>query len=317
MISRRLLRIKVMQILYAYYKSDEGASINKFEKQLFHSIDKTYELYFLVFMLLLDLVKYAESRIELAMHKRRPTEEDKKPNTKFVKNRIIHQIYTNNQFSKYIAEKGVSWVHYPELIKNLFNRISETQYFKHYMTAEVDSYEWDKKVIVKMLSEDIINFEPLYQALEEQSVYWNDDVDFVISMVIKTVKNFKHSDAAYAQLMPLFKNQDDKNFVKELFRKTILNKNEHIELIDNFTMNWDVERIAFMDILLMQIAITELTDFPSIPVKVTLNEYIEISKYYSTTKSSNFINGVLDKIIHKLKAENKILKKGRGLIGEV
>jgi transcription antitermination protein NusB len=306
-----------MQVLYAYYKSDERGQINKFEKQLFHSIDKTYELYFLMFLLILDLSKYAESRIELAKNKKRPTDEDLHPNTKFINNRFIRQLAVNNQLNKFIAEKGISWVNEPELVKNLFTRIADTQYFKQYMASDIDTYDWDKKLITKMLSEDILNFEPLYHALEEQSIFWNDDIDFTISMVIKTVKAFKQSDAEFAQLMPLFKNEDDMNFAKTLFRKSILQKDEHIKIIDSFTMNWDVERIAFMDILIMQIAITELVEFPSIPVKVTLNEFIEISKYYSTTKSSTFINGVLDKIIHKLKEDKKIVKQGRGLIGEI
>lgn len=317
MISRRLLRIKIMQVLYAYYKSDEEGQINKFEKQLFHSIDKTYELYFLMFLLLLDLEKYAESRIELARNKRRPTKEDLHPNTRFVNNRILKQLFVNNQLNKFIAEKGISWINYPELIKNLYVRIADTQYFNQYMTGDINSYEWDKKLLVKILSEDILNFEPLYQALEEQSIFWNDDIEFTISMVIKTIKGFKQTDQEYAQLMPLFKNEDDLNFAKTLFRKTILHKDEYIKIIDSFTMNWDVERIAFMDILIMQIAITELVEFPSIPVKVTLNEYIELSKFYSTAKSSTFINGVLDKIIHKLKEDKKIVKQGRGLIGEI
>lgn len=317
MISRRLLRIKIMQILYAYYKSDEEGQINKFEKQLFHSIDKTYELYFLMFLLLLDLEKYAESRIELARNKRRPTEEDLHPNTRFVNNRILKQLFINNQLNKFTAEKGISWINYPELIKNLYTRIADTQYFKQYMAGDINSYEWDKKLLVKMLSEDILNFEPLYQALEEQSIFWNDDIEFTISMVIKTIKGFKQTDQEYAQLMPLFKNEDDLNFAKTLFRKSVLHKEEYIQIIDSFTMNWDVERIAFMDILIMQIAITELVEFPSIPVKVTLNEYIEVSKFYSTAKSSTFINGVLDKIIHKLKEDKKIVKQGRGLIGEI
>jgi N utilization substance protein B len=317
MISRRLLRIKIMQILYAYYKSDEEGQINKFEKQLNHSTEKTYELYFLMFLLIIDLVKYAESRIDLARRKRRPTAEDLKPNTKFVDNRVIMQLAINNQLNRFIDEKGISWVNYPELIKKLFTRIEETQYFKQYMANDIDSYDWDKKLIVKILSEDILNFEPLYHALEEQSIFWNDDVEFTVSMVIKTIKGFRQSDGEYAQLMPLFKNEDDRNYAKTLFRKSILHKDEYIKLIDSFTMNWDVERIAFMDILIMQIAITELVEFPSIPVKVTLNEFIEVSKYYSTAKSSTFINGVLDKIIQKLRDEKKITKQGRGLIGEV
>jgi N utilization substance protein B len=184
------------------------------------------------------------------------------------------------------------------------------------MESEQDSYEWDKKVLVKVYSEDILNYEPIYQLLEEESIYWNDDVDFVISMIIKTLKSFKAHDGEDARLMPMFKNEEDRDFVKNLYRKAILKSDDNLKLISEYTKNWDVDRIAFMDILLMQTALAEIIEFPSIPVKVTLNEYIEISKFYSTNKSSTFINGILDKIVNKLRSENKIQKLGRGLIGE-
>ncbi len=315
MISRRLLRIKVLHILYAYFKTD-SPSINKFEKELFHSIEKTYELYFYFLLLSTELQKLEDERITLGKNKRIPTEEDLNPNTKFLDNRVINQIRENTQLIKYLNEKGVGWVNNPEFVKKLYKLVVGNQYFNLYMESEQNSYEWDKKLLVKIYSEDILNYEPLYQLLEEESIYWNDDVDFVIGMIIKTLKNFKAPDAEDARLMPMFKNEEDREFVKNLYRKAILKSDDNLNLISEYTKNWDVDRIAFMDILLMQMALAEITEFPSIPVKVTLNEYIEISKFYSTNKSSTFINGILDKIVNKLRSENKIQKQGRGLIGE-
>ena len=168
----------------------------------------------------------------------------------------------------------------------------------------------------RIFKKNIAQTEDLYASLEEQSIYWNDEVEFVISIILKTLKNFNEDQGENAQLMTLFKNTDDVEFVKTLFRKTVLNKDKYLELIKEFTKNWEIERIAFMDILILQLAINEVTEFPSIPTKVTFNEYLEIAKFYSTNKSSMFINGVLDKIIKHLKENNVIKKQGRGLIGE-
>jgi N utilization substance protein B len=175
----------------------------------------------------------------------------------------------------------------------------------------------DKKLILDVYTAEIVNSEGLYQVLEEQSIYWNDEVEFVISMIAKTIKGFHPADGENASLMPLFKNDDDREFARDLFRKVILHKEEFSKLVESYTENWDVERIAFLDLLILEMAITEAVAFPSIPTRVTINEYLEIAKFYSTEKSSVFINGVLDKIFKHLKEEKRIVKMGRGLIGEV
>jgi transcription antitermination protein NusB len=316
MISRRILRIKILQILYAYYSSD-NPSINKFEKELNFSIIKTFDLYHYIFVLLQDVVRYAESRIELAKAKNLPTLEDLNPNTKFIDNLIIKQISENEQFNKYISATKLSWVNHPEMIKNLFLMIKDSPDFIAYMNNPERDYSQDKDLIISLLENEVYNFQMFYQALEEQSIYWNDDVDFVISMVIKTIKGFKKDDMAETKLMSLYKNDEDRLFAINLYRKAVLNDDEYRKMVEKFIQNWDIERIAFMDIIIMQVAIAELIEFPSIPTKVTLNEYIEISKLYSTPKSGTFINGVLDKIILYLKDENLIQKLGRGLVGEV
>jgi transcription antitermination protein NusB len=315
MISRRILRIKILQLLYTYFQSDE-ASLNKSEKELFFSIQKTYDLYHYLLLLILDVADYANSRIDMARQKKIPRPEDLNPNTKFIDNLIIQQIRTNRQLNQYLSKTRLSWVNNPELIKQLYSHIHEAPCYKEYMEDGNRSYENEKRFIMEIYSTEIINFENLYLTLEEQSIYWNDEVEFVVSMIVKTLKGFREKDGENADLMPLFKNEDDREFARDLFRKVILHKEEYRELVESFTENWDVERIAFMDFLILQTAITEAVEFSSIPTRVTINEYLEIAKFYSTEKSSLFINGLLDKIFRHLKEERKIVKTGRGLIGE-
>jgi N utilization substance protein B len=316
MISRRILRIKILQLLYTYFQSADGM-IAKYEKELFFSIQKTHDLYHYLMILIVEIANYAESRIEIAKQKKIPTREDLNPNTRFIDNLLIKQLRANILLNQYLSKTKLSWVNNPELIKKLHNRIRMAPFFKEYMEDTERNYEKDRKLIIDIYVHEIINSESLYQTLEEQSIYWNDEVEFVISMIAKTLKGFKEKDGENGSLMPLFKNDEDKEFAKNLFRKVILHKEENLKLVESFTENWDVDRIAFMDILILELAITEAIEFPSIPTRVTINEYLEIAKFYSTEKSSVFINGLLDKIFRHLKTEQKILKSGRGLIGEV
>jgi len=315
MISRRILRIKLLQILYAYFQQADGA-ISRFEKELFFSIQKTYDLYHYLLLLVLEIADHAADRIEIARQKKVPTLEDLSPNTKFIDNKLIRQLRINRQLSQYLNDTKLSWVNHPELIRNLHNHIRMAPVFKAYMEDPVSSYSQDKQLLSDVFAEEIAIFEPLHQTLEEQSIYWNDEVEFVISMIAKTLKSFKEKDAENARLMTLFKNDEDREFARDLFRKVILKRDEYRKLLESFTENWDVERIAQMDLLIMEMAITEAVEFPSIPTRVTINEYLEIAKYYSTDKSSVFINGLLDKIFKHLKENNLIVKTGRGLIGE-
>jgi transcription antitermination protein NusB len=316
MISRRILRIKILQLLYAYFQGADSV-INKHEKELFFSIQKSYDLYHYMLLLIVDIADYANSRIEIARQKMVPTREDLNPNTKFVENKVIQLFRINKQLNQYLNASHLSWVNSPELIKKLHNRIRMTPYFKEYMEDANRSFEQDKKLISEIYTAEIINTESIYQTLEEQSIYWNDEIEFIISMIAKTIKDLEESDDENAPLLPLYKNDDDKDFVRDLFRKAVMHKEEYSKLIESYTENWDVERIAFIDMLILIMSITEAVAFPSIPTRVTINEYLEIAKFYSTEKSSVFINGLLDKIFKHLKDEQKIKKTGRGLIGEV
>lgn len=316
MISRRILRIKILQLLYAYFKQAE-ASMNKFEKELFFSIQKTYDLYHYLLQLIIQIADYAGARIEIARQKKIPSLEDLNPNEKFVNNRIIGMLRNNLALEKYLNHTPLSWINTPEIIKKLHNHIRMSDYFREYMEDPENDFETDKKVILDIYTLDVVNFEGIYQLLEEQSIYWNDEIEFVISMIARTIKGFREENGKSAALLPLFRNDEDKEFAKILFRKTILHRQEYSGLIESYTENWDIERIAFMDFLILEMAITEAIEFPSIPTRVTINEYIEIAKYYSTEKSGIFINGLLDKIFRDLKNDKKIVKTGRGLIGEV
>jgi transcription antitermination protein NusB len=316
MVSRRLLRTKILQICYAYLKSD-NQSINQSEKELFFSIQKTYDLYHYLILLMIDVAHYAQTRIDLGQQKRMPTFNDLNPNKKFVENKLIQQLENNLALKQYLNNYKLSWVNYPELIKNLYIEIRDSELYSRYMSSTISSYTEDKKFVSDVYSHIIINFEPLYQNLEEQSIYWNDDVEFVINMILKSFRAFKTDSDENVELMPLFKNDEDIEFTKRLFRKLVLNYKDYEQLISGFIQNWDVERVAFIDNVVMCLAIAELIEFSDIPIKVTLDEYIEIAKFYSTQKSNIFINGILDKVVEHLKKEGKIVKSGRGLIGEL
>lgn len=312
MISRRQLRVKAFHIMYAYFNSEEK-ELKKVEKELEFSIKKLYDLYYYLFMLIIDIRLYADNQIELKRNKRIPTNEDLNPNTRFIDNKFIAQISDNIMFKRFFIENKLSWVQHPELIKKLYNLTIESDFYKEYMLNKECSYKDDKWLVSKIFNNLILPLEDLDEILEDQSIYWNDDLEFVISMIIKTIKKFEENDPEDKALLPLYKNEDDRDFVIKLFRKGVANFSKNKELIDEHTKNWEVDRIAFLDILLLDLAITEITEFPSIPVKVTFNEYIEISKFYSTQKSSVFINGVLDKILKVLKDNKQVVKKGRGL----
>jgi len=315
MISRRIIRTKVLQVLYAYYSSEER-SINNTEKELFFCIHKTYDLYHYLLDLVIEIADYAETRIELKRNKHQPTQEDLHPNTKFVSNLFIQQLRDNRQLTAYLNQTKLSWVNHPELIKELYLIITESEMYQEYVSSETRSYMDDRKFIEKVFNKIFLVSEELYEVLEEQSIYWNDDIEFVISVIIKTTKRFNETTDSGQHLMPLYKDEEDREFARDLLRKSVINHDELQALIKVHSSNWDVERIAFMDILMMQMAITEFLYFPSIPTKVTMNEYIELSKFYSTEKSRNFINGILDKTLKDLKKEGKINKAGRGLVGE-
>lgn len=311
MLSRRLLRIKVIKALFAHLKSGADNMMAS-EKNLMASVDKAYDLYNLMLTLPVEIARYAEHRQELARQKKLPTYEDLNPNTKFVDNSVIRIIANTDAVNDYTAARKLNWSLYPELIRTLYAQLTESDYYKSYMQRSERSFADDRQ-LVEDFFKSLQECEVLDTVLEEMSILWDDDLGYILMMILRTLSNLRptHTELKVA---PKFKSEEDPQFAKTLFEKTLVNFGEYQRYIEKFTANWDIERIVFMDNLIIGTAVAELLNFPSIPVKVTLDEYIEISKYYSTPGSSVFINGVLDKIVESLTAEGRIKKAGRGLI---
>ncbi len=301
--------------LYAFNRR-EDTNLPHAEKELMFSIGKTYDLYHYLLLLVLEIADIASEKIDFALQKRMPTPEDLNPQRRFVDNQLIAQLRMNVQFNKYISSVKLSWSNYPHIPRSLYNKMIASEIYEEYMSTETHNYSSDKKFIITLITDLFLNSEDLQSNLEEQSIYWNDDLEYISTMIAKTLKKFKAESGANTSLMPLFKNEEDEEFVKILFRKAVMHSKKCSELIDKNTTNWEVDRIALMDILVMQLAITEILEFPEIPVKVTLNEYIEIAKYYCTSKSSTFVNGILDNIVKEIRQEGLLNKSGRGLLGE-
>lgn len=301
-----------MKALYAHIKS-ESDSLAASEKTLVASIDKTYDLYFQMLSLIVEVARYAESRQEMAKQKKLPTFEDLNPNRKFVDNSVIALIANSDSVNDYVAARKLSWSQSPELIKTLYSQLEQSDYYQKYMLSEEHSFREDLALVHDFYTHELEESELLEEVLDEQSILWNDDLGFALIMMERTLSNMRASHEE-VKVVEKFKSEDDLLFAKELFTKAALGFEDSVALIEKYTSNWDVERIAFMDNIILALAITELTAFSSIPVKVTLDEYIEISKFYSTPGSSTFINGILDRIVAALNAEGKIKKSGRGLL---
>jgi N utilization substance protein B len=301
--------------LYAFNRREDENPAQA-ETELMYSIGKTYDLYHYLLLLVLEVADIAAEKIDQALLKRMPTPEDLNPKKRFIDNQLIAQLRKNLAFKNYISAKKLSWVNNSHITRLMYNKMISWNLYEEYMKSENHNYQSDKKFIINLVTDLFLNSEDLHSNLEEQSIYWNDDIEYVSAMVEKTLKKFKSDSGENTSLMPLFKNIEDEEFVKILFRKSILHAKEYSELIDKNTTNWEVERIALMDILVMQLAVTEIVEFPEIPVKVTLNEYIEIAKYYCTSKSSTFVNGILDNIVKEIREKGLFNKFGRGLVGE-
>ena len=307
MINRVLIRLKIVQIVYAYYQNG-GKNLDTAEKELFFSLSKAYDLYNYLLLLMVEVTKQAERKQNAAKAKLLPSEEELHPNTKFVDNRFIAQLEVNEQLRQFAESQKKTWENESEFVKSLCEKIMATDTYQNYMEAETSSYEEDRELWRKLYKTIIFNNDDLDQLLEDQSLYWNDDKEIVDTFVLKTIKRFEEQNGAKQELLPEFKDDEDQDFARRLFRRTILNADYYRHLISEGTKNWDLDRVAFMDVVIMQIALAEILSFPNIPVSVSLNEYVEIAKLYSTPRSGAFINGTLDGIVNALKNENKLTK---------
>ena len=307
MINRVLIRLKIVQIVYAYYQNG-GKNLDTAEKELFFSLSKAYDLYNYLLLLMVEVTKQANKRLNAAKNKLVPTKEELFPNTKFVENRFIAQLEVNKQLLEFSNNRKKTWENEADFVKTLCDKILESDIYKEYMASETSSYEEDRELWRKLYKNIIFNNIELDQVLEDQSLNWNDDKEIVDTFVLKTIKRFDEKNGAKQELLPEFKDEEDQDFARRLFRRTILNADYYRHLISENTKNWDLDRVAFMDVVIMQIALAEILSFPNIPVSVSLNEYVEIAKLYSTPKSGGFINGTLDGIVNSLKKENKLTK---------
>jgi transcription antitermination protein NusB len=309
MLNRRFLRIKVMQALYAFFQH-EKADIAHFEKELFKSLDKIHELYLSILALIIDLHHVSMVMVDESKNKHLPNEADLNPNLKFVKNSLLVSLLNNKELKQQLEKRKISWQNDVDVVRRLFNEIKNGEVYNDYQTSGIVSAEDDRNFIIAIITEHLSENEVLISLFEEKNMHWADDTFVAFNSVIR---NFESFEGEFI-MQPLLKDEkDDLEFMSLLFKKSIIYKPQFDELIDKHTKNWDIERIANMDMLLMQMALAEIMYIPNVPIKASLNEYIDISKEYSTPNSKVFVNGVLDKIIAELKQQNKITKTGRGL----
>jgi N utilization substance protein B len=315
MISRRFLRIKAFQALYSYFQS-EDKNTKKLESETFLSLERMHDLYLYLLIIGNELTHLSELRMEEAKKKRLPTDEDLNPNKKFINNKVFALLAENVELKNYVADRKISWSNDQELMVKFSTFLRNHKVFTEYMATSNSSFEEDKKFVVDLYKKVIPEFDLLLSDFEEKSIFWGyDEIDFVLSMVLKSVKSFSSKSTISHPVLPLFRDEaEDKKFVKDLLSQVVKNDKANSKLISDKTKNWDVERIAMVDVLLMKMALTEFLHFKSVPVKVTLNEYIELSKWYSTPKSKVFVNGILDKIVLDLKESGELKKMGRGLL---
>jgi len=313
MLNRRHLRIKILHVLFGFYQDDER-DVKRARQALDHSTLKMQELYLLLLDMIGSMQALAIDRIEAGYKKKLPSTEDLNPNTKFVTNKPLRILANSKNLRKACNEHGIGWGNRQELLRTIFKGLMEHEEYTEYMASEDRGFQFDRESLVRMFRKHMVNVERFQDMLEEESIFWVDDLDLAASMVIKTIKTIKEGDED-VELLPLWRDDDDdKAFMEDLFTQTLAQGEQSETLIQEGAQNWELERIATTDRILMKMALAEAQTFGSIPLKVTLNEYIELSKYYSTPKSHGFINGILDQLFAKLKESGNIKKVGRGLI---
>jgi transcription antitermination protein NusB len=314
MLNRRQLRVKVLQTLYAYHLS-ENKVVKTFEKKLLDSIDDVFEMYIWLLALLTEVSDYVLVDADERANKYLPTETDLNTNLKLNSNKFILALKENPDFLNEFKKYKPNWSFDPEIVKTIFTELKKSPQYEAYLIEEDVSMRAEKDIIKFIFKKVILTTPSVEQAFEEKFINWQVDRPVLEAMVAKTLSNFqteRGADSKLAQISPVW--LEDRDFIVNLLQKTIAFDDDYQKLISDKTKNWEAERIAIIDILLMKLALTELIHFPGIPVKVSMNEYIEIAKEFSTPKSNLFINGILDKILAELKSSNKIRKSGRGLI---
>ncbi len=306
MINRIVIRSKTLQVLFSAYQK-ESKDLKLVESELLFSFQKSYDLYFYLLSLLPFLTDLEQKRLDIRKHKYLATEAEKNPDTRFINNRFIAQLSSNEQLSKFIGEKGLFWLEETNFTRKLLDQIIGSDIYQSYLHS-TDTYDSDKEFWRQAFKKFICKNEELEELLEDKSIYWNDDVEIVETFVLKTIKRFEEENGNKQELLPMFKDAEDREYAIRLLRQAMINREEYNKRIDQHIKNWDFDRIANMDLYIMQMAIAEIVTFPEIPVSVTLNEYIDLAKVFSTPQSAVFINGVLDAIVSDLRKENLLFK---------
>ncbi len=307
MINRNLIRIKVLQIVYSYYQNG-NTDLKAAENELMFSLRKSYDLYNAFLLLILDVTNLHRRNLDIRKHKFMPTEEDLNPNMRLVDNRFAAQLAENEMLRKYVDEQGISWSNDEDFVKMLLEQILASDIYADYLANENDGYETDREFWRLVFKRLICGNDEVIEHLEDKSIYWNDDIEIVETFVLKTIKRFKEEEGSKQPLLPMFKDDEDRMFAVQLFRQSLLKGKELRERINNHIKNWEADRVASIDLIIMQVALAEILTFPTIPLNVSFNEYIDAAKYYSTPKSGVFINGILDVVVSELKAEKLLFK---------
>ena len=313
MLSRRFLRIKVLKVLFSYVNS-ENHSLPSAEKELLASIQKTYDLYRFLLTAVVAVADYAQERMDIGLQKFHPTHEEANPNTKFVDNKVITLIRNNKAFLLSCEQDCLNWKVHPTFIKKLYQNMISSDYYKSYMDTPSRSFDDDLILLKYIYANEFENNPDLELLLEEQSVYWIDDTGYVLAVILRALDKLEEKQGDEAELFRQKRNKADEKFAITLLLQAMVHYNEYKDMAYEFLKNWEAGRVAAMDTVLIALGIAEAKEFPNIPIKVSINEYVEIAKYYSTNNSHIFVNGILDRILQKLLSEGVIEKKGRGLV---
>ena len=308
MINRELIRIKLVQVLYSYLqKGTHNPDVA--EKELLLSLDKAYDLYNYLLLLMVEVSRMSVRMLEVHENRSKKLKDGIIWSHKFVDNRFIIQLESNRQLRDYCDEQALSWADHETFVRNLYNKVEESDFYKNYMASETSSYEEDREVWRLIYRHLICNNEELADLLEDTNVYWNDDKAIIDTFVLKTINRFTEASTSAQPLMPEFKSDTDRDFATKLLYRAIVGQEHFNELISSTTRKWDFQRIALMDRIILQLGLAEITTFPNIPISVSINEYVDIAKMYSTPKSDKYINATLDAIAKKLIEEGKLVKE--------
>jgi N utilization substance protein B len=313
MLTRRHIRVKVLQSIYAFNQTDHS-DLDKQEKFLWYSIDQMHDLYVLMLQLIVATRDHAETYLQKSQKKHLATDQEKNPSRTFVDNKVISLISDNKTLAEILKNKKLNyWQEDGEYVAILFKELRKRDWYSEYLKQKETTFKEDKAFVIKLFKEVIAPNEKLYDYLEDKRLTWIDDFPIVNTALVKILQGLSPKNAATVLIPDLYKNEEDRTYVRELFRKVVLNDEKLSKEIDGKTPNWDKDRIAGIDMIILKMGIAEFLYFSSIPVKATMNEYLEISKEYSTPKSSLFINGILDKLVKEFKEKDKLNKIGRGL----